>query len=90
MGTIIFAVHINDIVTAASSTEENNWFKAELRSQWEILDLGTAKFALSIAISHDLTTCTITLSQIALINQVVEEFGQCNAHPVSTPMVGGL
>ena len=89
-GTIIFAVHVDDIITAASSAEENKLFKAELRSKWEISDLGAAKFALGIAISRDLKSCTITLSQTALIDRVVEDFGQRDAHPVSTPMVAGL
>ena len=89
-GTIISAVHVDDIVTAASSAEENAQFKAELRSKWEISDLGAAKFALGIAISCDLKARTITLSQTTLINCVVDEFGQRDAHSVSTPMVGGL
>jgi transposase InsO family protein len=89
-GTIIFAVHVDDIVTAASSAEENARFKTELRSKWEISDLGAAKFALGIAISRDFTSRTVTLSQTALIDRVVEEFNQRDAHPVSTPMVAGL
>ena len=32
-GTIIFAVHVDDIISAASSEEENNNFKAQLKSQ---------------------------------------------------------
>lgn len=45
-GTIIFAVHINDILCAVSSIEENAHFKAELKAHWEISDLGPASFAL--------------------------------------------
>jgi hypothetical protein len=88
-GTIIFAVHVDDIVSAASSSTENDRFKNELRSHWEISDLGPAKFALGIALSRDLDSKTITLSQTALIDRVVDQFNQNDAHPVDTPMVAG-
>ena len=89
-GTIIFAVHVDDIICSASSPEEINRFKAELRSHWEISDLGPAKFALGIAITRDLEKRTIAISQTALIDRVVEQFGQSDAHPLETPMVMGL
>jgi hypothetical protein len=89
-GTIIFAVHVDDIVSAASSPAENDAFKAFLRSQWEINDLGPAKFALGIAISRDLEAKTISISQTALIDRVLEQFNQTDAYPVDTPMVQGL
>jgi Reverse transcriptase (RNA-dependent DNA polymerase) len=50
-GTTIFIVHIDDIISASSSAEENNLFKEQLRKQWDISDLGPIKYALSIAIS---------------------------------------
>lgn len=89
-GIIIFAVHVDDIICSTSSLEEINRFKAELRSHWEISDLGPAKFALGIAITRDLEKRTIAISQTALIDRVVEQFGQSNAHPLETPMVAGL
>jgi hypothetical protein len=89
-GTIIFAVHVDDIVSAASSPEETLRFKQELSSKWEISDLGSAKFALGIAISRNLEQHTVSISQTALIDRVVQQFGQRDAHPVDTPMVAGL
>ena len=89
-GTIIFAVHVDDIVSAASSPAENDLFKSQLKQHWEINDLGPAKFALGIAISRDDDAKTISISQSALIDRVVEQFGQSEAHSVDTPMVAGL
>ena len=86
-GTTIFAVHVDDIISVLTSHDENNSFKAELCSHWDISDLGDAKFALGIAISHDRVTHTIQLSQTALINRIIDQFSQTEAHPVSTPMV---
>jgi hypothetical protein len=89
-GTTIFAVHVDDIIAISSSPDENDLFKTELKSHWDISDLGTAKFALGISISRDRPTRTIHLAQTALIDRIVEQFGQSDAHSVSTPMVQGL
>jgi Reverse transcriptase (RNA-dependent DNA polymerase) len=71
-GTIIFAVHVNDIISAASSTAENNLFKQLLRQQWEISDLGPARYALGISIECDTSSHTISISQTAFIDRVLE------------------
>lgn len=85
--TIIFAIHVDDIVSAASNPDENVRFKDKLKRHWEISDLSPAKFALGIAISQDLAKHTIFISQTALIDRVVDQFNQTNANPVDTPMV---
>ena len=89
-GTIIFTVHVDDIISAASSPEETLCFKQKLSSKWEISDLGSTKFTLGIAISRDLHQCTISISQTALIDRVVQQFGQSDAHLVDMPMVARL
>lgn len=86
----IFTVHVDDIISASSSQAENNSFKAELRSHWDLSDLGAAKFALGIAITRDRLSHTIQLSQTALIDRIINQFGQSDTHPVSTSMVQGL
>jgi hypothetical protein len=52
-------------------------------------DLGAVKFALGISVTRDRSSRTIQLSQTALIDRVIEQFGQTEAHPVDTPMVLG-
>jgi hypothetical protein len=86
----MFAVHVDDIISIASSVEENNRFKSQLNAKWKISDLGEAKFALGISISRNRADRTISLSQTALIDRIVAEFGQADAHPVDTLMVAGL
>jgi hypothetical protein len=78
-GTIIFTVHINNIIAAGSNPEENECFHNLLKSRWEITQLREPKLALSIAISHDCPNLTISLSQTAKIDNVVEEFSQQDA-----------
>jgi len=88
--TIIFSVHVDDIFSAASSPTENDQFAALLKSKWDISKLGPAKFALGIAFARDHAAHTITLSQTAFINKVVNRFNLSDAHPCDTPMVAGL
>lgn len=86
-GTTIFAIHVDNIIITSSSTDETSHFKEELRSQWEILDLGPAKFALGITISRDLANKTISISQTAFIDCIIDKFNQTAAHPCNTPMI---
>src|SRR6266702_715480 len=64
------------------------WWR--LTSKWERSDLGEPKYALGIGITCDRSRRTISLSQTALIDHMVEEFGQSAAHTVDTPMVASL
>lgn len=86
-GTTMFAVHVDDIITISSTPSENDLFKAQLKEHWELSDLGAAKFALGISITRDRPSRTIHLGQTALIDRIVDQFGQSEAHPVNTPMV---
>jgi hypothetical protein len=52
-GTVIFVIHVNDIISAASSPEENKCFCDMLKSKWEVSELGEPKYALSIAITRN-------------------------------------
>ena len=87
-GTVMFAVHVDDIFSISNPPQENIRFRDQLKSNWDISDLGPIKFALGIAIERN--DCTISLSQTAFIDRVLEQFGQTDAHPVDTPMVAGL
>jgi transposase InsO family protein len=89
-GITMFAVHVDDIICISSSPNENTRFKDELRQHWELSDLGPVKYALGIAVVRDRASHTISLSQTALIDRVIDQFGQTDAHPVDTPMVTGL
>ena len=89
-GTVIFAVHVDDIVATGSTPEEIDGFRDQLKTQWEITELGEPKLALGIAISCDRANHTVSLSQTIKIDNLVKEYGQLDAHAVDTPMVAGL
>jgi len=89
-GTVIFSVHVDDIYSIVNPPEENTCFKEELRSKWEISDLGNIKFTLGITIERNRNACSISLSQTAFINRLVACFNLSKAYPVDTPMTQGL
>lgn len=85
-GRILAAVHVDDYIAAVSNDLEARRFKDELRSVWEISDLGIATFCLGIAIEHDLANHFIYLSQTALIDKTLAIFKMSDSKPVLTPM----
>jgi hypothetical protein len=89
-GTTIFALHVDDIIAASSSVDETNRFKTDLQSCWDISALGLAKFALGISIARNYTEHTVSISQTAFIDRLLNKFHQTDAHPCDTPMVTGV
>jgi len=89
-GIIILAVHVDDFLSITTSKAENESFKLQMKSLWTISDLGEAKYCVGIAISRNLTNRTVSLSQKALIDRVIQQFGQSDSHPITTPMDPGL
>jgi len=86
LGVVLSAVHIDDFLIVSSMSDASCAFKEELKSLWTISDLGEARFCIGIAISHNHVDRTISISQMALIDCVVQQFSQADADPISTPM----
>lgn len=89
-GTIIAAVHVDDFLSIASSKDENNRFKNQMCEAWSISDLGTPRYLVSVSVEWDRNNKTVSLSQTAFINCVIQQFGQKEAQPLSLPMEPGL
>jgi hypothetical protein len=84
--TNLVAVHVDDMLCAASEAIANVQFKDQLRSKWNISDLGEVAFCLGIAVVRDPERRTVSLSQTALIDRLVSQFHQLDADTVRTPM----
>jgi hypothetical protein len=89
-GIIIATVHVDDFLSIASTKEENERFKCQMREAWTISDLGDARFVVGIAVDWDRPHRAVFLSQPSLIDRIISQFGQTNASPLSIPMVPGL
>ena len=89
-GIVIAVVHVDDFLSVANSEEENARFEAQMKTKWITSSLREPKFCIGIAIKCNRTDRTVSLSQTALIDRIVTQFGQGEAHPISTPMDPGL
>jgi len=89
-GTIISAVYIDNFLSIVSDKDKNEWFKNQMHRVWTISDLGTIHFVVGITITGDRPNHTVMLSQTALIDKIVTQFGQKNTSPAPVPMDPGL
>lgn len=60
--------------------------KAAIVACYAITNLGTACWFLSFELKHNRSTCTISISQVLYIDQLIERFGMQKAKPVAVPM----
>ncbi|OJT05515.1 Copia protein [Trametes pubescens] len=88
-GTVITGVHVDDFIAIASTPAAGSKFKDDLRREWTISDLGEARFCIGISIERDRATRSIRISQTALIDRIVTQFGLSDAYPVATPLETG-
>jgi hypothetical protein len=80
----------DDILGASTTEAGETKAKGELRSSYEIKDLGTAKFILGMRIDRDPDTGTIRLSQQAYSERILECFHMSDAKPQTTPLPLGI
>ena len=78
------AIYVDDIVVTATHEEEINQLFDELKSKWDIKDLGTPKLLLGVNI--ETTDDCILLHQRNYVERILEHFGMSDCKPISTPM----
>jgi hypothetical protein len=74
----------------ASSKDENEWFKVQMWTMWTISNLGDVHLVVGIAVEWDCPNHTVMLSQTALIDYIILQFGQVATSPLRMPMAPGL
>ena len=89
-GIIIVSVHVDNFLSISDKKEENDRFLDNMEKVWKIPCLGTPKHLVSFGITWDHPNKIIKLSQTALINKIIAQFGQCDMMPLSIPMDQGL
>jgi hypothetical protein len=88
--TLILAVHIDDCVFTGSSSSLVMEYKEQINSCYTFMDLGPINWLLGIRVTHDRAECTISLSQTAFINSILNCFALADAKPCTSPMIPGL
>jgi ATP-binding cassette subfamily B (MDR/TAP) protein 1 len=74
------------MLIAAKSMKEITTLKAQLSSEFEIKDLGSAKKILGMEIKRDRKSSLLFLSQEKYIEKVLHRFNMLDAKFVSTPI----
>jgi hypothetical protein len=81
-------IFVDDLVIAGSSLAAVENFKNELKSEYNMKDLGAISFCLGMEISQD-ADGAYSLSQSKYIGDVLRRFGMANCNPSPIPMESG-
>jgi hypothetical protein len=85
----VISVSTDDMAVTANTMEAMDWLKDEFRKRFEISDLGQIRWLLGFEVKYDKTARTLSLSQRAYIDTLVERFGLENGNTVTTPLEPG-
>jgi Reverse transcriptase (RNA-dependent DNA polymerase) len=87
---VIIPVHVDDLILASKSKEAILHVKTELKKRFKIHDQGPTTQILGIKLERDRTNRTISLSQPAYIQNLLEDYRMDKADPAFTPMPDGM
>lgn len=82
---VIVSVHVDDMTLFARTDEELAQLKGELRSKFEVTDLGPLTHILGMEIQRD-DDGSYHLHQTAYARRILESVGMDKSNPVSTPL----
>ncbi|THH16381.1 hypothetical protein EW146_g4256 [Bondarzewia mesenterica] len=85
-GICILTIHVDDLNLAGFTKYEVHSIKISLRKHFDIIKLGPVQWLVGLAITRNLSTHTITISQTGLIDSILHKFHLTDAHPVSIPL----
>lgn len=83
---VMAMVWVDDILSIASEGRFNDMLEKDLGKFFEIKSLGKPDFLLGTKVTQDPENYSISLSQTAYIETLLEKFGLQNLNPVTTPM----
>jgi hypothetical protein len=84
---IILPLYVDDTLSIYNKKDESIWLedKAKISAKYAIKDMGDCEWILNMKLVRDRTKRTITLSQQAYIERVLETFNHQDCKPISTP-----
>jgi hypothetical protein len=86
----LVAIYVDDLLLFSNSKSEAARMKVELGREYEMKDLGNARWFLGMEITRDRTTRSLALSQRQYITTILARFGMENAKPLNSPLAAGL
>ena len=88
--TLILVVHVDDCMFTGSSPKLIAEYKQKFNARYALTDLGPISWLLGIKITRNRDKRTISLSQTAYIESMLERFALKDAKAYATPMVPGV
>ena len=80
----LIGCHVDDLACVGVRGELDD-LKAFFRSHYSIKELGAATQLLGIKVDYNREAGTLKLSQTAMIDNLLNNFGYADCHPVTTP-----
>ena len=87
---MIVAVAIDNLTIMSESDKSTELLKQQVCKHWEITDLGSINWLLSVKITCDLKAQTISLCQQSYIEQILVHCELKESQPVVTPLEPGV
>ena len=86
---IVLALYVDDTSIFYHKSDEDVWLadKAAIASSYKIKDIGECQWFLNMKVTRDRKLNTITLSQSAYVERVLEKFDMKDCKPVGNPCV---
>lgn len=81
----IVTLYVDDLMLAASNVDLINEFKAAIKGQYKMKDLGELRWILGMEVRRDRKNRTTEIIQTSYIRQMLDRFGMSDCNPVATP-----
>jgi len=81
----VVSVSTDDMAISGNTIESINWVKGEFKKRFGISDLGEIKWLLGLEVKYNKAARTLSISQSAYVDKLVERFGLDDANTISTP-----
>jgi hypothetical protein len=85
-GEAIIGVHVDNMAVTATNKVTRNPIIQDLHKVLNIINMGPVKWFLGMEVTMNCNECTITLSQVAYIDKIVQQFGLKESYGISTPL----
>ena len=82
----IIAVYVDDILLAGKSTRRITEVKDELRSQFNVKDMGPVEYFLGVKVQQDLEKGMVWMGQTSYTESILHQFGMADSKSVRSPV----
>ena len=83
---MMVALYVDDLLLAATTTDQIEWMKKRLAERFEMKDLGEARVCLGLEITRVRKDKKLYLTQESYMEMILGRFGMCESKPAPTPI----